>query len=107
MNLQRVQGHGLPRVGLFGVSLGLKVEPGAVVELTQAVPGARIHQSRLPQLSPGAARSPRLAHFLPAADDGSGPRLNWDIVLYWGCQGKADQDCLINSLLVIKFPGLR
>ena len=40
VNLQRVQGHPLPGVG-FGVSLGLKVEPGAVVELTQAVPGAR------------------------------------------------------------------
>ena len=87
--------------------MGLKVEPGAVVELTQAVPQARREQ-RLPQLSPGAASSSRLAHFLPeAADDGSGPRLNWDIVLYWGCQGKADQDCLINSPLVIKFPGLR
>ena len=70
MNLQRVQGQPLPRVGLFGVSLGLKVEPGAVVELTQAVPQARREQ-RLPQLSPGAARSPRLAHFLPAADDGA------------------------------------
>ena len=40
VNLQRVQGHPLPGVGL-GVSPGLKVEPGAVLELTQAVPGAR------------------------------------------------------------------
>ena len=69
VNLQRVQGQGSPRVMLW-VSPGLKVEPAAVLELTQAVPQARREQ-RLPQLSPGAARSPRLAHFLPAADDGA------------------------------------
>ena len=40
VNLQRVQGQGSPRVRL-GVSPGLKVEPAAVLELTQAVPGAR------------------------------------------------------------------
>lgn len=60
MNLQRVQGQPLPRVGLSGVSLGLKVEPGAVLELTQAVPGARLHRGfpSCPLAPPPALVSP-------------------------------------------------